>query len=396
MSNIINNTLNGFIYDVKIFGYTQRNCGGIFKSVGKLLVDANNNPVLNEFGEEQYKVTICSYNETKTDIHKIDLYLPCQLESFGDVKDTLYWDDNRGEYCILKKIGHEEGVGTIVYMDDKIIRTRITDKSFLLLRTFANGTILDFDGEVKGSIECVFPTTIEESNTSMVEQIESIRKDIEGFNNKIPDINLHLYKLKVSTFIFDELIEFDKWANENEELRIKKMSEIENIAKLKIDELNNSKVSFEHILNDKIDEININLSQNNTAISEKITDIQEQFDIKMEELEAVESSIADSEDVRNSNETIRENQENQRQSSMNNMINTVNGKIADINNKISSVDNKLLQVDDRVNSAIASGTVDLEVKDSRISQDGTVYTCLNDRLNAMENSPYILFEIIEG
>ena len=51
---------------------------------------------------------------------------------------------------------------------------------------------------------------------------------------------------------------------------------------------------------------------------------------------------------------------------------------------------------DRINSAISGGTHDLEVKEARVSMDGTVYDTLNQRINAIENSPYILFETIEG
>lgn len=51
---------------------------------------------------------------------------------------------------------------------------------------------------------------------------------------------------------------------------------------------------------------------------------------------------------------------------------------------------------DRINAAISSGTNDLEVKEARTSLDGTVYDTLNQRINAIENNPYILFETIEG
>ncbi|MGL5647436.1 MAG: hypothetical protein ACRDDY_06260 [Clostridium sp.] len=396
MSNFVENTINGFVHSIKIFGYTQRNCGGIFKSVGELLVDSNNKPVLNEFGEMQYRVVICSYNSDKSDRHDIEIYLPCQLESYGDVKDTLYWDDDRKEYCVLKRVGYVEGIGTIVYVDEKIIRTRITNKSFAVLRTFEGGTYLDFEGDVKGTIECVVPTTIEESNTAMVEQMESIRDDIESFNNKIPEINLHLYKLKVSTFIFDELIEFDTWANENEKARIQKMKDIEAAANSKIGELNSTKDTFTNQLNQKITEVDVNLSQHNTIVAEKIIDIQNQLDAKTSQkfteldnnLHGILTDVSDTktnldktivkfendESVRKSNETTRQSQENIRQQTLTNM-----------NDKISEVDR-----------VIASGTVDLEVKQARIGQDGTVYVNLNDRLNAMENNPYVLFETVEG
>ena len=51
---------------------------------------------------------------------------------------------------------------------------------------------------------------------------------------------------------------------------------------------------------------------------------------------------------------------------------------------------------DRINNAIASGTNDLEVREARISIDGTVYDTLNERLNAIETRPYVLFETVEG
>ena len=51
---------------------------------------------------------------------------------------------------------------------------------------------------------------------------------------------------------------------------------------------------------------------------------------------------------------------------------------------------------DRINNAIASGTHDLEVKEARTSLDGTVYATLNQRINAIETNPYILFETVEG
>lgn len=49
-----------------------------------------------------------------------------------------------------------------------------------------------------------------------------------------------------------------------------------------------------------------------------------------------------------------------------------------------------------VNNAIASGTVDLELKQLRTALDGTVYTTANDRINAIEKQPYTLFEEVIG
>lgn len=51
---------------------------------------------------------------------------------------------------------------------------------------------------------------------------------------------------------------------------------------------------------------------------------------------------------------------------------------------------------DRINNAIASGINDLEVREARTSLDGTVYATLNQRINAIETNPYILFETVEG
>lgn len=86
--------------------------------------------------------------------------------------------------------------------------------------------------------------------------------------------------------------------------------------------------------------------------------------------------------------------------------NTLSDKLVDINNATTKAIESAKNADkatssaldsvQRVNSAIASGTVDLEVKDARISQNGTVYSCLSDRLDAIENNPYVLFETIEG
>ena len=83
------------------------------------------------------------------------------------------------------------------------------------------------------------------------------------------------------------------------------------------------------------------------------------------------SQLESAESVRVSNEDVRISNENERQEIFSSTI-------------------------DRINSTISSGTNDLEVKEARISLDGTVYDTLNQRINAIENSPYILFETIEG
>lgn len=83
------------------------------------------------------------------------------------------------------------------------------------------------------------------------------------------------------------------------------------------------------------------------------------------------SQLESAENIRVSNEDVRISNENERQEIFSSTI-------------------------DRINSTISSGTNDLEVKEARISLDGTVYDTLNQRINAIENSPYILFETIEG
>lgn len=49
-----------------------------------------------------------------------------------------------------------------------------------------------------------------------------------------------------------------------------------------------------------------------------------------------------------------------------------------------------------IKNAIASGTVDLELRQLRTSIDGAVYTTANDRINAIEMQSYILFEEVQG
>lgn len=83
------------------------------------------------------------------------------------------------------------------------------------------------------------------------------------------------------------------------------------------------------------------------------------------------SQLELSENIRVSNENERISNENKRQETFNSTM-------------------------DRINTAIASGTNDLEVREARISINGTVYNTLNDRLNAIETNPYILFETVEG
>ena len=74
-------------------------------------------------------------------------------------------------------------------------------------------------------------------------------------------------------------------------------------------------------------------------------------------------------------ESIRVSNENERISNENNRQEVFNSTI------------------DRINTAIAN---DLEVREARISMDGTVYDTLNQRISAIETNPYILFETVEG
>ena len=83
------------------------------------------------------------------------------------------------------------------------------------------------------------------------------------------------------------------------------------------------------------------------------------------------SQLEVSENTRVSNENTRISNENRRQEVFNSTI-------------------------ERINAAISGGTQDLEVKEARVSLDGTVYDTLNERLNAMETNPYVLFETVEG
>ena len=90
----------------------------------------------------------------------------------------------------------------------------------------------------------------------------------------------------------------------------------------------------------------------------------------------------------------------------NNVISTANTAIQNANKAtdntklaISNAQSATQEAEDviaRVNNAIASGTQDLEVKSARVSSDGTTYATLHERLCAMELSPYILFEEVEG
>ncbi|MGL5191678.1 MAG: BppU family phage baseplate upper protein [Cetobacterium sp.] len=89
------------------------------------------------------------------------------------------------------------------------------------------------------------------------------------------------------------------------------------------------------------------------------------------------------------NENMRISNENERKKSMVDIRLEVTNSIANINNTIDDVS-------DRFSRLTSQQQQDAEVIDARRSQDGEIYECLNDRLNAIENKPYILFETVEG
>lgn len=138
---------------------------------------------------------------------------------------------------------------------------------------------------------------------------------------------------------------------------------------------------LETLINNKIQELD---TSENVRVANENKRITTYDDIKLWHTNVVnvEQSRVSSESSRSSAEIVRNTQENSRQSSIVQMRNDVDSYVSDASN--------------RVNQVIASGTVDLEVKDARISQNGTTYICLNDRLNAIETSPYIYFESVEG
>ena len=407
MSHVFNNTVNGFIYDVEILGNTERNCGGIFKSVGKLVVDLYDKPILNKFGEEQYKVTICSYNEDKTEKHVIDFYIPCQLESFEDVRDILYWDDDRKEYCILKKIGQEKGIGTVAYVDEKIIRTRITDKSSLLLRTFNGTTLVDFGDGVNGVLTGKIPTTIEESNESMIDQINNMKKNIEGFNNKIPEINNELYKLKTRTYIMEKFVEFDEWARENEQARIDgynfmtedeqrrrdeadshKKAELSRVevekARVRQEELRQASVNLmRETFEEKVEEVNEVKQGVETTLSDKITEVNS---IVNEKISQVDSTV-------NSKVTELTNK-------VNNKVTEVNNKVSElttsVNSNISTINSTMTNIKNQFNALSPEQSTNAEVQLSRTDIEGTTHNSLNERLRKIEIMPSLLWEVVEG
>lgn len=82
----------------------------------------------------------------------------------------------------------------------------------------------------------------------------------------------------------------------------------------------------------------------------------------------------------------------QLEASENTRVSNENTRISNENRRQEVFDSTI----DRINSAISGGTHDLEVKEARTSLDGTVYDTLNERLNAIETNPYILFETVEG
>lgn len=85
-----------------------------------------------------------------------------------------------------------------------------------------------------------------------------------------------------------------------------------------------------------------------------------------------------------------------------NIQNVTNDSIKATNNSIDATSNAIKSTNSvndalvSIKNAIASGTVDLELKQLRTSLDGTVYATANDRINAIEKQPYILFEEVIG
>ncbi|MGL4801860.1 MAG: BppU family phage baseplate upper protein [Cetobacterium sp.] len=95
------------------------------------------------------------------------------------------------------------------------------------------------------------------------------------------------------------------------------------------------------------------------------------------------------ENERISQETLRQSQETQRQK------NDVD-RDTKTNDKLTVMDNKVVEVETRFNQLTASQQQSSEVIDARRGQDGVVYNSLRERLIALENNPYVLFETVEG
>lgn len=108
------------------------------------------------------------------------------------------------------------------------------------------------------------------------------------------------------------------------------------------------------------------------------------------------SAIEIKENSRITAENIRVRNENERIASFNRMNDEHTRKMSEASSKISDIEQRTQRTELNINQAIASGTQDLEVKEARTSMDGTVYDTLNERLNAIETSPYVLFETVEG
>lgn len=135
-------------------------------------------------------------------------------------------------------------------------------------------------------------------------------------------------------------------------------------------------------------------------------------------VQATNSEMENNETSRQSQESQRQEQETQRQESINTAMEAIDNKIKEIigekdvmvisvgakveelvnakETMVNKVNDTLSTVETRVNNIIASGTVDLEVKDSRFNQEGVEYSCLKERLISIENTPQIIFETIEG
>ena len=121
----------------------------------------------------------------------------------------------------------------------------------------------------------------------------------------------------------------------------------------------------------------LNYTVSSSISSEDTVQEDDRLPILNELISTIENATADSK-----NSTILCNQ------ATTNSINATNNAIQstkEVNNALVGIKN-----------AIASGTVDLELKQLRTSMDGTVYNTANDRINAIEMQPYILFEEVIG
>lgn len=450
----VQNSIDGFITNLKIYGNTING-----KSVGDL-VTSNECciPQLDRYGRKQYHYSILSRNEDGSLVDRKEFVLPYQLESHDDEKDFLYWDKNLKEWCISKIINSDNHEGRVLYIEPRIIRTGIVDFTFLSLRAYKGITFIEMETKINPEITCDIPCDLEESNASLIENMNALKDVVDSFENKVPEINAQLYKLKVANHAKDEFFKFDKWARENEQSRIEsysfmtedeqrrrdeanahKVAEVQRVANENVrisqeearqESINNMQTTFnnkiveigtakatveavlnnkvlevdaaksnmEKVLNQKVAEVNTNMNNNTNKVDEKIVDIQNQLNTRVaNKFEQVDANIANkfAEVDAECDEKLEEVD-----SQISTKLSNVDAKIAEVNTAKNTmeknVENKLSDVDNRVSTALASGTVDLEVKDARVGYGGKVYSCLNDRITAIESSPYIYYIDIEG